>query len=204
MPYSLKFTLKEYAKMPKKAIPTDDEVTCFRESMDDVQPIRSDRVVHNLPKPPPHPVQTRKDEALVMEALLRSPYDIDDLQPGEAINYCRPGVQKTILRKLRKGQYRIGAEIDLHGLTASMAIDALTQFLRKMDHTQARCVRIIHGKGHRSGNQGPVLKPLVCNWLTRCDRVLAFSSARQIDGGTGALYVLLKRKQLFRGGDNSQ
>jgi DNA-nicking Smr family endonuclease len=193
-----KLTLKEYAKMPKKTIPTDDEVTCFRELMDGVQPIRSDRVVHHLPKPPPHPVQTRKDEARVMEMLLHTPYDIDDLQPGEVINFYRPGIQKTILRKLRKGHYQIGAEIDLHGLTASMAVEALTQFLKQLDHTQARCVRIIHGKGHRSGNQGPVLKPLVCNWLTRCDQVLAFCSARHVDGGTGALYVLLKRKQLLK------
>lgn len=179
--------------MTAKITPTEDEVNCFRELMEGVQRIQSDRVLPDHPKPPPHPIQTRKDPALVTETLLHSPHDPDDSQPGDTVSYCRPGVKKTVLRKLHRGQYSIGAEIDLHGMTAAMAIKALTQFLKQAHHCSTHCVHIIHGKGQRSSNQGPVLKPLVNHWLRNRDDVLAFCSAKPSDGGTGALYALLKR-----------
>jgi DNA-nicking Smr family endonuclease len=180
--------------MTDKIIPAEDEITCFRASMDGVQRIETDRIVPEHPKPPPHPIQTWKDEAKVMEVILDHPYNPEELQPGDAICFNRPGIQNAVLRKLRRGHYRIGAEIDLHGMSAAMARDALIRFLEHAQHSASRCVRIIHGKGHRSSNHGPVLKPLVCRWLSKRDDVLAFSSARPADGGTGALYVLLKRK----------
>ena len=180
--------------MKEKYIPSEDEVACFRESMDGVQRIQTDKIEHNLPKPPPEPVQTRKDDALVMKNLLNSSYDLADIQPGDTLDYSRPGLHKKIIRKLRKGQYTIATELDLHGMTTSQSIQALTQFMKQARSLDACCVRIIHGKGHRSSNHGPVLKPLVYHWLRRRDEVLAFTSARPVDGGTGALYVLLKRQ----------
>lgn len=180
--------------MRQKYIPSEDEVACFRESMDGVQRIETDRVEHNLPKPPPEPIQTRKDEALVMQNLLDTPYDLAEIQPGDALDYSRPGLHRRIVKKLRKGQYRIVAELDLHGLTTVKTIETLTQFMKQARRADACCVRIIHGKGHRSNNHGPVLKPLVYTWLKKRDEVLAFTSARPVDGGTGALYVLLKRR----------
>ncbi len=82
-------------------------------------------------------------------------------------------------------------EIDLHGLTVAEAKAALRQFLVAALEQQVRCVRIIHGKGLRSGHRGPVLKGAVNAMLRRSDAVLAYVSARQVDGGTGAVYVLL-------------
>lgn len=180
--------------MTDKIIPAEDEITCFRASMDDVKRLDTDRVFPEPPKPPPHPVQGRKDEARVMEMILHYPYDPEELQPGDVVCYTRPGMQSAIMRKLRRGHYKIGAEIDLHGMSASMALEALARFLQQAQRSASRCVRIIHGKGRRSSNDGPVLKPLVCRWLSKRDEVLAFSSARPMDGGTGALYVLLRRK----------
>lgn len=180
--------------MTDKISPFEDEITCFRASMDDVKRLETDRAFPELPKPPPHPVQTRKDEAKVMEMILHYPYDPEELQPGDAVHYTRPGIQNAVLRKLRRGHYKIGAEIDLHGMSASMALDSLARFLQQAQYSASRCVRVIHGKGRRSNNSGPVLKPLVCKWLSKRDEVLAFSSARPMDGGTGALYVLLRRK----------
>ncbi|MCP4406934.1 MAG: DNA mismatch repair protein MutS [Gammaproteobacteria bacterium] len=178
--------------MTSKIPPVEDEINYFRELMGGVRRIRSDRVLPNHPKPPPHPIQTRKDQAPVMKTLLHSPYDPDDTQAGDTVSYYRPGVKKTILRKLGRGQYSVGAKIDLHGMTAAKAIEALTQFLKRAQHSPSRCVCIIHGKGHRSSDQGPVLKPLVNRWLRERDDVLAFCSARPADGGTGAVYALLR------------
>jgi DNA-nicking Smr family endonuclease len=113
------------------------------------------------------------------------------LAGGEELVFHRPGVQGPILRKLRRGQYRVQAEIDLHGLTVVEAKQALRQFLAEALDRHIRCVRIIHGKGLRSGHRGPVLKGAVSSVLRRTGPVLAYVSARQVDGGTGAVYVLL-------------
>ena len=96
-----------------------------------------------------------------------------------------------MLRKLRRGDYRVQGEIDLHGLNVSEAKQALREFLAQALMRQWRCVRIIHGKGLRSGNRGPVLKAMVGATLRKVGPVLAYVSARQVDGGTGAVYVLL-------------
>ena len=66
------------------------------------------------------------------------------------------------------------------------------EFLEAMTREHCRCVRIIHGKGLRSGHRGPVIKHTVNGLLQRTDAVLAFASARPVDGGTGAIYVLLR------------
>jgi DNA-nicking Smr family endonuclease len=100
-------------------------------------------------------------------------------------------VQTAILRKLRRGQYRVQAEIDLHGLTVREAKEALREFVADALQRHFRCVRIIHGKGLRSGHRGPVLKGAVSSVLRRIGPVLAYVSARPVDGGTGAIYVLL-------------
>ena len=171
----------------------ENETDWFRKSMNGVRPIRTDKVLPNLPKPSPDPVQTRKDEARVMEKLLDSRYDPAECQPGDVLIFKRPGVPKAVFQKLRKGQYSMSTELDLHGMTTAEAEQALNRFITHARETGARCVRIVHGKGHRSGNRGPVLKPLVSKWLAKRDEVLAFCSARPVDGGTGALYVLLKR-----------
>jgi DNA-nicking Smr family endonuclease len=82
-------------------------------------------------------------------------------------------------------------ELDLHGLTVVEAKAVLRRFLIRALEEQVRCVRIIHGKGLRSGHRGPVLKSTVAAVLRRTGAVLAFVSARPVDGGTGAVYVLL-------------
>ena len=105
--------------------------------------------------------------------------------------FRRPGIQDIVLRKLRRGQYRVQAEIDLHGLTAASVEPALRAFLSEALQHRARVVRVIHGKGLRSGHRGPVLKSMVGAMLRKVGPVVAYVSARQVDGGTGAVYVLL-------------
>src|SRR5262249_30051151 len=102
-------------------------------------------------------------------------------------------VQDAVLRKLRRGQYRVEGEIDLHGLTVEEAKAALREFVAAAVARGAQCIRVVHGKGLRSGHRGPVVKNAANSVLRRMGVVLAFVSARQVDGGTGALYVLLSR-----------
>ena len=102
-------------------------------------------------------------------------------------------MQQAILRKLRRGQFQVGAALDLHGMTVATARDALAAFLQHARRDSLGCVRIIHGKGKRSHHRGPVLKQKINHWLRQRDEVLAFCSARPMDGGTGAIYVLLRK-----------
>ncbi len=115
-----------------------------------------------------------------------------DLTEDET-GFLRPGVTPQALRRLRRGHWRIQDELDLHGLTRDTARTRLVDFLAYCLEHNAKCVRIIHGKGFGSKNHEPVLKQLVKSWLMQCAEVLAFVAARPEDGGAGALIVLLKR-----------
>jgi len=113
--------------------------------------------------------------------------------PEDETAFLRPGVTPQALRRLRRGHWRIQDELDLHGLTRDTARTRLVEFLAYSLEHNAKCVRIIHGKGFGSKNHAPVLKQLVRSWLMQCTEVLAYVAARPEDGGAGALIVLLKR-----------
>jgi DNA-nicking Smr family endonuclease len=127
---------------------------------------------------------------VLQESLLPGPAD-PELASGEELVFNRDAVQPGVLRKLRRGHYRVQGEIDLHGLNVAQAKQALRDFLVEAVQQRWQCVRIVHGKGLRSGHRGPVLKGAVSGLLKRTGRVLAYVSARPVDGGTGAVYVLL-------------
>ena len=107
--------------------------------------------------------------------------------------FVRPGLQQKHVRRLRRGQIPIEAEADLHGMRTREAEKVLVSFLRECRDQGLRCVRVIHGKGRGSRGGQAVLKWEVDRWLRRDQGVMAFSSAQPRDGGTGAVYVLLKR-----------
>ncbi|HKK15324.1 MAG TPA: Smr/MutS family protein [Gammaproteobacteria bacterium] len=112
---------------------------------------------------------------------------------GDVINFRRPGIQQRTLSRLKRGQIAIGRELDLHGETNMAAQERIMLFLEMCIHDGIRCIRIIHGKGHGSRNKKPVIKNLLNNVLRENRHVLAFTSAPASDGGTGALYVLLRK-----------
>jgi len=174
--------------------PFEDDLALFRESMQDVVPLQSvNQAIHNTPKPSAVPFKTIEDEQQVLLDMFSDEYDPTEIQPGDILSYLRPGVQHRVFNKLRRGEYRLAAELDLHGLNARQAREYLAEFLLSVYPLQGECVRVIHGKGNRSDYRGAVLKTKVNHWLRQHDRVLAFHSARPVDGGTGAVYVLLKR-----------
>jgi DNA-nicking Smr family endonuclease len=166
----------------------------FRRTVGPITPLRCDRVDPVPRHPAPYPRFTLADAPPALNDMLSDYFEPADLDTGEELCYRREGVQQTVLRKLRRGQFQVGPVLDLHGMTVVTAREALTMFLHSARHEGRTCVRIIHGKGHGSRYRGPVLKPKINHWLRQCDEVLAFCSARPVDGGTGALYVLLRRQ----------
>ncbi len=112
---------------------------------------------------------------------------------GEPLEYRASGVAPATLRQLRRGQYPVEGGVDLHGLNTQRATAVLRDFVAEARRERARCVKVVHGKGIGSGDRGPILKTLVNAWLREQPDVLAFVSAPPADGGTGAVYVLLRR-----------
>ena len=153
----------------------------------------SNRVERTRPRPKPIARQRLRDEQQVLVDALSDPWDWEAaISTGEELVFSRPGVPTAALRKLRRGGWVIQGELDLHGHTGDEARVALAAFLNRCMKDDRRCVRIIHGKGHGSKNRLPVLKNKVRHWLTQREDVLAFCQARTVDGGAGAVIVLLK------------
>jgi DNA-nicking Smr family endonuclease len=173
----------------------DNDADSFREAMRDVRRLRNapTRAV-DAPKPPARARFTRADQIEVLKESLLPPTDEAELATGDELSFRRPHIPEAVLLKLRRGHFAVDAEIDLHGMTGTEAKAALREFIAEAVNRRMSCVRIIHGKGRRSGPRGPVLKNVVNQWLQRIDYIQAFGSARQVDGGSGAVYVLLRTR----------
>lgn len=167
----------------------NNDLQLFQEEMQDVQPIKSDRVTH-----------TTKVNAIKKKQTVEKVKFDDRLFSTEHVPDCevilrfeRPGLQKPLLKKLRQGKMEIEASLDLHGYTAEQARNAMIEFMHLCKREQLKVVCIVHGKGFGSSSKRPVIKPLINKWLQETHDVLAFSSAQPKDGGTGSVYVLLRK-----------
>ncbi len=126
-------------------------------------------------------------------------FDVSDTD--EHVEGIVAGFDPRLLRRLRAGELAHQAHLDLHGMTAEEAKEAVHAFVLQSMKMGRRCVLVVHGRGRNSPDQRPVLKGRLKQWLTRGElgrRVLAFSSARSYDGGSGAMYVLLRRERWGR------
>lgn len=171
---------------------SDDDRDLFRRMVGEVKRVRSDKVHPDGGRPTAAARFRREDESRVLDESINGDLDPADMETGEELVYRKPHVRPGDLRRLRRGAFSVSEEIDLHGLNAEDARKALAEFLIESVELRRRCVRVIHGKGLRSGPGGPVIKRRIGRWLRRREEVLAFCSARPVDGGTGAVYVLLK------------
>jgi DNA-nicking Smr family endonuclease len=171
----------------------DPESALFRDAMRDVKPMSPRaRAPVAKRKPPARARFTAEDRARVLVESLQGLGAGEILDTGDEISFRREGVQDDVMRKLKRGEYRVEEVCDLHGLRVEEAKAALREFLAAALACKLRCVRIIHGKGKGSGPRGPVLKTAVNMILRKTAPVLAFTSARRVDGGTGAINVLLR------------
>ena len=171
----------------------DEDARLFRQAVGEVKPLVHDLADIDTPRPEPVPTQRHRDERAVLREMADGLYDGAEIEIGDELLYIRAGVQHGVARKLRRGQFAIEAELDLHGYTVDAARELLVEFIHHAQAAGYRCVRIVHGKGNGSRGRQPVLKGKTNHWLRQMNAVLAFCSARPVDGGTGAVYVLLKR-----------
>ena len=172
----------------------DDDARLFREAIGHVRVLEgAGDAPSTRPRPPAEALQAERDEAGVRDELLTHPIDPGAIELGDEITYLKAGQPAKLLQDLRRGRFSVRAEVDLHEMSVAVAREAIRGFLDDCRRHDELCVRIVHGKGLRSKTQGPVLKQLTDQLLRRRADVLAFSSARPAQGGTGAVIVLLLR-----------
>lgn len=184
---------------PRQAIPKQDrhaaaaaeDRALFREAIGPVRPLHAAAPPARAPRPEPRPRQGEADEAQALATARTRPFAVADPLAFEAAAHRRADVPERVLKRLRRGQYAVEDEIDLHHLSAVHARASLRRFLSEARRERAVCVRIVHGKGLRSSAGGPVLKPLVERTLAQRAEVLAYASAPAAQGGTGAVLALL-------------
>lgn len=140
----------------------------------------------------PRPMQYEQDEKAVLIEAISDEFDVGTLlDVDDLLSFRRPGIGPDVTRKLRRGDWSIQRQLDLHGLRRDEAREQLSFFIREAHKHGIRCVRVVHGKGLGSPGKAPVLKTRVHSWLVQKQEVLAFVQAKPADGGGGALVVLL-------------
>jgi len=185
----------------KKPTLSPDEKALFQDAAKDVKLLRHDK---QKPQPkqrqpirraeqPPQDSPRRPQPLPPSLSLLDNISPEDWLSAEDRLHFVRGGIQHRIIQRMQRGQVDLEARLDLHRLTMDEAAESVTQFIDSCITQGIRWVCIIHGKGHYSKEGKPILKNFINQWLRTHPSVLAFHSAKPKDGGTGALYVLLKR-----------
>jgi DNA-nicking Smr family endonuclease len=155
----------------------------------------------NLKPAPPEPIPKQQilDDAAALQEALSDEVDISSLlETDEHLSFRRSGVGPDVTQKLRRGKWSIQRQVDLHGLRSDEAREALTAFIREAHRQGIRCVRVVTGKGLGSPGKAPVLKDKVHRWLVQKAEVVAFVQAPPMQGGAGALVVLLQPVRALR------
>lgn len=177
----------------------DDEL--FRKAMAKVKPLRGrpKEQKNKRAKESKRRGSRAQGQVILPRDMLKRFLEEEKVESFYKAGYVEGGPQEwnqLLLKKLREGEFSVQAELDLHGLSQREARDEIRQFIEECSRNNLTCVRIIHGKGKNSRNYIPVLKRQIPRWLSqkRTSRYLiAYTSARPVDGGMGAIYVLLRK-----------
>jgi len=177
----------------------DDEQELFEAAMADVAPMERDR---HLPLPVDRPVvsisERERDALRELDGLVAGKGELELQDTDELIEGWVPGLDKRVVKQLRKGEFTIQSDLDLHGMTAEEARALVESFITTAHTRDLRCLRIVHGKGRGSPGGVSVIKGSLPRWLARGPArraVLAYTSAPPHDGGSGATYVLLRKQR---------
>ncbi|MGV8959166.1 MAG: Smr/MutS family protein [Stenotrophomonas sp.] len=173
----------------------EDDAALFRSAIGEITPLRKMDVPAAVrPRPKPRARMAEQDERQARGEFAQLLHTSTPLEAGDTASYRRENLPARMFQRLKRGQYSVQDELDLHGATAAQAATLLRQFLLEAHAHEHGCIRIIHGKGLQSDGGAPVLKNLVDRLLRQRNDVLAFHSAPIAQGGTGALLVLLARR----------
>jgi DNA-nicking Smr family endonuclease len=205
--------LKEKMKGAERPVPepppeppqiqeAEEDLEFFLEAMDGVTRLprngrRAARSLATHRKPSRPPPDNEKAAMAHLHGLVNGSVELDITFSDEYIEGAVKGFNRKLMKKLKRGELPVQDYIDLHGLTKQEAEASVKDFLYRSYRNGFRCILIVHGRGLNSPDSFPVLKEGLPLWLGRGKAgklVLAFSTARPYDGGTGATYVLLRKR----------
>lgn len=174
----------------------DDEL--FFEEMAGVRPLKREPRARLDKRSDVSDTAERRRAAEGLDSVGLNPLVDEGVEPLDAwyvLDFKRPGIQNGVYKKLRLGKYDVEARLDLHRLTVKQARDETHNFVKEAMELGLRTLLIMHGKGQRKSEveRTAVLKGYINRWLQDLDDVQAFHSAQPVHGGTGAVYVLLKK-----------
>ena len=175
---------------------SDEDI--FAEEMASVTPLGREARVRLVKERLSKDQQRERRQAAEREERVINPLIDEGVAPLDAwyvLEFKRPGIQNGVYRKLRLGHYQVDARLDLHRLLVKEAKEEVFSFIAEALKLGLRTVLIVHGKGQSKaqGEQTAVLKGYVNHWLRELEAVQAFHSAQIQHGGTGAVYVLLRK-----------
>lgn len=177
-----------------------DDLDLFRQAIKGTRPIKVDQADTGKRRADRASIQAQRQRAVAPDNRIRidglSDQFVMDVLPEEELAWAGNGVQEGQLRKLKGGQIPFEGSIDLHGMTVEKARELLWDFIAEANKLEIRCVRVTHGKAQRKDGRMPILKSHVNTWLRQHQKVLAFTSCLPKHGGTGSVYVLLKRTMM--------
>ena len=194
------------ADKDRSAKPTDEDLRLWQRAMKDARPLAERQKKAVAPPAAPSPAESAPAAPQEMPRQKPGPKRPAVVRPAEPAKPAPPplahgtvaGMDKRQAQRLKKGRLPIEGRLDLHSMTQAQAHRALDHFLAEAIAQDKRCVLVITGKG-RGREGGGILHSQVPQWLNEPSlraRIVSFSFAQPKDGGTGALYVLLKRKRL--------
>ncbi len=178
----------------------DDDLSLFKAQLQGVKPIKNDRADTGKPKSDRTRLATLRQAATQRTDTIKvdglSDQFVIDVGAEDALFWVGNGVQDGQMRKLKLGQIPFDGSLDLHGMSVEKARDTLWEFLAEATKLEIRCVRVTHGKAVRTDGRKPMIKSHVNTWLRQHPQVLGFASCVAKHGGTGAVYVMLKRTMM--------
>jgi DNA-nicking Smr family endonuclease len=180
--------------MSRSTPPDDDDAALFRDAIGEVRKLQEAPLPPRKAPPKPAARMAERDEQDARSEFQRGLDALDLHAAGDVLSYRRETLTPRAFQRLKRGQFSIQDELDLHGATALQAEGLLRRFLAEAHAHDHGCVRVIHGKGQRSEGDAPVLKNLVDRLLRQRSDVMAFHSAPPTQGGTGAVLVLLAHR----------
>ncbi|WGI24155.1 Smr/MutS family protein [Halomonas alkaliantarctica] len=181
-------------------LPNDDDISAFRDALKaaGVRPIATNQADPGKPKRDGKAQEARRNAAVESSAPQStgrtSDGRVEAVRPSEYLEFSVPDLPWRTFSQLKRGQTAWQAGLDLHGYTLEEARVELESFLSDSAGQGLRCVLVVHGKAWGTTSDFPVLKSHTNTWLREWPGVLAFCSAIDIDGGTGAVYILLRKR----------
>ena len=186
---------KQQIRAKSKASHHDEDIGLWRQVVADVTPLKKNSAASTVTgAKPDRNLQTGSEKSWPSPEsdFFQVKVPVAPLSHGTLV-----GLDKRTGERLKRGKLPVEGRLDMHGMSQERAYSALNRFVLDKQAAGKRCVVVITGKGNRDGGMG-VLKEAVPRWLNEPSlrkHVVGFDYASPHLGGTGALYILLRRKR---------